>query len=249
MKIYVKSMAQISSLRPDPDYSGMFSMMESRRLTKLMKRALSLSSDALNAAGVANPDAIITGSGLGCIANTQQFLSALRSNGELPLKPTHFMQSTHNTISSLIGIRLKCHGYNATYSHSNTSFESALLDAVMQFELGNISNALVGEFDETTAELSSEMTETAVSTVLSSDAEGALCRLEDVQLSSSPFACPEGSFVLKREDYVQKYGENPGVSALGFCDAVEMIVDNKAERVIVLNGGANFNSKITLCKA
>ena len=45
--------------------------------------------------------------------------------GENCLKPSLFMQSTHNTIGSLIGIVLKCHGYNNTYSHEGISFESA----------------------------------------------------------------------------------------------------------------------------
>ena len=72
---------------------------------------------------------------------------------DAPMKPTHFMQSTHNTISSLLAIRFKCHGYNATYSHRGASLESALMDAYMQIALGDIDNALVGWFDEKTQDL------------------------------------------------------------------------------------------------
>ena len=39
------------------------------------------------------------------------------------------MQSTHNTISSLISIHTGNHGYNVTYSQKGMSFDSALLDA------------------------------------------------------------------------------------------------------------------------
>jgi 3-oxoacyl-(acyl-carrier-protein) synthase len=73
----------------------------------------------------------------------------LENNEEL-LPPTYFMQSTHNTISSQIAVHLKCNGYNSTYSHRGTSFDSALLDACMQFELGKISTALVNGHDEMT---------------------------------------------------------------------------------------------------
>lgn len=39
------------------------------------------------------------------------------------------------------------HGYNATYSHTGCSFRSALEDAMMQLQLGDISSALVGWYD------------------------------------------------------------------------------------------------------
>ena len=64
------------------------------------------------------------------------------------MRPIHFMQSTHNTISSVIGVYLNCHGYNTTYSHRGSSLESALLDAWMQIRTGEIETALVGWFDE-----------------------------------------------------------------------------------------------------
>ena len=39
------------------------------------------------------------------------------------------------------------HGYNVTYSHTGCSFRSALEDAMMQLQLGDISSALVGWYD------------------------------------------------------------------------------------------------------
>ena len=70
--------------------------------------------------------------------------------GESGLSPTAFMQSTHNTIGSMVAIALGCHGYNCTYSQDGVSFESALLDAVMQLESGEAGNSLVGAHDEIT---------------------------------------------------------------------------------------------------
>jgi 3-oxoacyl-(acyl-carrier-protein) synthase len=60
------------------------------------------------------------------------------------------MQSTHNTISSLVAIQTKNHGYNVTYAHKGISFDSAFQDAWLQFHLGKIDSALVGGHDEMT---------------------------------------------------------------------------------------------------
>ena len=94
--------------------------------------------------------AIITGTSMGCMENSEKFLTDICRNGEQLLKPTLFMQSTHNTIASMTGILLKCHGYNMTYSQGGVSFTSALLDAWLQIRAGEISNALVGCHDELT---------------------------------------------------------------------------------------------------
>ena len=134
----------------EPDYKPFISPMEARRMGTLVKRALATSADALRKGQCDMPDAIISGTGLGCVEHTEKFLNALIDNDEECLPPTSFMQSTHNTISSQIALRLKCHGYNSTYSHRGTSFESALFDAFMQLQLGQIRSALVGAHDEMT---------------------------------------------------------------------------------------------------
>ena len=132
----------------DPDFKAFLSPVEARRMGRLLKRALATSLSALRETGVEHPDAIVTGTGLGSVEDTELFLTALVREGEQFLKPTHFMQSTHNTTSSLIGIQTRSHGYNSTYSQKGTSFESALYDAWLQLRNGRISNALVGSHDE-----------------------------------------------------------------------------------------------------
>jgi len=170
MSIYIQSASHISFQKPlteewmeepvipdstfmqsqEPDYKPFISPMEARRMGTLVKRALATSTDALRKGGCEMPDAIISGTGLGCVEHTEKFLNALIDNDEECLPPTSFMQSTHNTISSQIALRLKCHGYNSTYSHRGTSFDSALFDAFMQLSLGKIGTALVGAHDEMT---------------------------------------------------------------------------------------------------
>lgn len=132
----------------EPDFKAYLPPMVARRMCKLLKRAVVTAVNALGEHEL--PDAIITGTGLGCIDNTEKFLRAMIDNDEEFLQPTYFMQSTHNTISSQIALHLKCHGYNCTYSHRGTSFDSSLLDAFVQMQLGDIRNALVGGHDEMT---------------------------------------------------------------------------------------------------
>ena len=169
-RIFIHSAAQVSVQKPlceewmvepivcdesyvrsqDPDFKLFMSPMQSRRMSLILKRAAAVSLTALRTAGLENPEAIFTGTGLGCMENTENFLSAMRSDGEEMLPPTYFMMSTHNTISSAVAIMLHCHGRNCTYSHKDISFESALLDAFLQLSSSRIANALVGAHDETT---------------------------------------------------------------------------------------------------
>jgi len=134
----------------DPDFSLFFPSLSSRRMCKLLKRAVMLSRLTLKDAGINMPDAIISGTGLGCIENTEKFLWSIMEGGEQFLQPTFFMQSTHNILSSSIAIDLKCHGYNNTFVHRGTSFENALKDANLQIKNKRINTALVGGFDELT---------------------------------------------------------------------------------------------------
>jgi 3-oxoacyl-(acyl-carrier-protein) synthase len=60
------------------------------------------------------------------------------------------MQSTHNTISSNIAIRLGCHGYNITYTQDQTSFDWAMRDAELLLKSGKCKTVLVGCHDEST---------------------------------------------------------------------------------------------------
>ena len=190
----------------DPSFKEYVSPIEARRMGRILKRALATSKEALKTAGCDTVDAIMTGTGFGCIENTEFFLDALSNEGEQLLKPTYFMQSTHNTISSLVAIQTKNYNYNATYAHKGISFESALHDAWMQFHLGKIGSALVGCHDEMTETFHSIMKkggvmgqddercgEVAVSVVLSRHCEERsnpetkpLCRLTGLKMLHQP---------------------------------------------------------------
>lgn len=121
---------------------------EARRMTPQMRRIVAAAKRAMKEAKVEMPDAIVCATQYGCMLQSMRFLQDMIDSGEQQLKPTPFIQSTHNTIASLIAILTGNHGYNATYSQGRQSLACALLDIETQMALGLIKTALVLEFDE-----------------------------------------------------------------------------------------------------
>lgn len=278
-RIYIRSAAQISVQKPlcedwmtdpiphsgeylrsqDPDFKQFLNPMQARRMGLILKRAIAVSLTALRNAGIECPDAIFTGTGLGCMENTENFLSAMCRDGEEMLPPTYFMMSTHNTISSAVAILLRCHGQNCTYSQKDISFESALLDAFLQLQVGGISNALVGAHDETTpdtyrllkgtgyfegivtaAEASSAFVLSADSGSLSLS-KGPLCELADVQILHSPTNLESvvneynASRVILSSDYFKLFGKCFSTSGLGTYEAAVRIAKGIDKDILVVN--------------
>ncbi|KIO51140.1 beta-ketoacyl synthase N-terminal-like domain-containing protein [Flavobacterium hibernum] len=132
-----------------PIYKDYISPAASRRMAKGVKNGIVASALALKDAHLENIDAIITGTGLGCIEDSEKFLKNILDNNEEFLTPTAFIQSTHNTVGAQIALTLQCKGYNFTYVNGAVSFESALLDAKMQIEENEANSILVGGIDET----------------------------------------------------------------------------------------------------
>ena len=207
--IYIKGLAQISIQRPlcddwmqngvahneayvradDPNFRDFLAPLEARRMGRLLKRAAVVAETALKEGATMCPNAIFSGTGLGCVESTEKFLETLCREGEHLLSPAHFMQSTHNTISSLIAIRTHCHGANTTFSHKTFSFEQALHEAIMSLRLAECCNALVGGYDEVTPSYYTLLrragyvghpqqvacSETAMAALISTEREGARC--------------------------------------------------------------------------
>lgn len=134
-----------------PSYKEFIPPAMIRRMAKGVKMGIAASNKALNEANVEIPDAIITGTGMGCVEDSEKFLKAIIDNNEEFLTPTSFIQSTHNTVGGQIALGLQCKGYNFTYVNGSVSFESALLDAKMQLENEEANSILVGGVDETSS--------------------------------------------------------------------------------------------------
>ena len=134
----------------DPNYKEYIAGDMVRRMSRIIKMGVAAGKICLADAGCTMPDAIITGTGLGCIEDTEKFLTNMIRNNEEFLTPTAFIQSTHNTVSSQIALMLKCHNYNFTYVHRGFSFESALLDSFIRIDSGESGTVLLGGMDEMT---------------------------------------------------------------------------------------------------
>jgi 3-oxoacyl-(acyl-carrier-protein) synthase len=133
----------------EPVYREFIDPIQSRRMSRLIKMGIAAARMSLADAGIPMPGAIITGTGLGSVEDTEKILGEI-TREERFLNPTPFIQSTYNTISSQVAIQLKCHSYNSTYVHRTFSFESSLLDGMLQIGEGTKDNILVAGIDEMT---------------------------------------------------------------------------------------------------
>jgi hypothetical protein len=133
----------------EPDYKEYIDPKLIRRMSGVIKRGVAAAKQCLTDAGVEMPDAIVTGTALGCLEDTVAFLTRLIELNEEMLPPTAFIQSTHNTVAAQVALMLQCHGYNSTFVHKGISFESALLDALMLLNEKEANTVLVGGTEET----------------------------------------------------------------------------------------------------
>lgn len=202
-KVYINSIASISPqktydnrmfldeitdynntviLAQDPDYKEYIAPAASRRMAKGIKMGVVASKIAMAEAGIEMVDAIITGTGMGCMIDSEKFVSGIIDNNEQYLTPTSFIQSTHNTVAGQIALGMECKAYNFTYVHSAISFESALLDAKMQLENDEAQDVLVGGIEELGAHTTNvhrvinhiKPESVSISEVLNSRTEGAV---------------------------------------------------------------------------
>ena len=132
----------------EPNYKDFIPPAAARRMAKGIKMGVVASKIAMEEADLTDIDAIITGTGMGCVRDSEKFVTAILDNNEQFLTPTSFIQSTHNTVAGQIALGIGCKGYNFTYVHSSISFESALIDALIQLEYREAENILVGGVDE-----------------------------------------------------------------------------------------------------
>jgi len=136
----------------NPNYKEYISAKQLRRMSKIIRIGVACSKKVLETAKTEQVDAIIIGTGLGCLTDTIKFLNNMNDNDEKLLNPTAFIQSTHNTVSGQIALLLNCKNYNFTFSQQSVSFETALLDAFIKLQDEENSNILLGGLDEITSE-------------------------------------------------------------------------------------------------
>lgn len=132
----------------DPDYKAYIPALQLRRMGKSMRMAVFASQKAIERAGNPKIDAVITGTGQGCLKDSEKFVEALWENEGGMLNPTPFIQSTHNMAAATVALTLGCKGYNMTYTNNSNSFESALLDGMVYLNENPHHHILIGGLDE-----------------------------------------------------------------------------------------------------
>lgn len=136
-----------------PEYKKYINPKQLRRMSPIIRNGVTCSLSALQKANIDQPDGIIIGTSLGCLKDTQSFLTQLIEDNEQLPNPTSFIQSTHNTIAGQLALLLKCKNYNFTFSQLQQSFECALLDAELLIKEDKASDVLVGGVDELNEDL------------------------------------------------------------------------------------------------
>lgn len=158
-RVYINSYAGISpsmSLinreeNAEPDYKDFIKDAGvRRRMSRIIKMGVASALMCIKEGDNEHLDGIITGTGWGCLADTEKFLNSILENGERLLNPTSFIQSTSNTIGAQIALLEDEKNYNNTFVNGGTSFEAALIDGILKLQEEENSNILVGGLDEIT---------------------------------------------------------------------------------------------------
>lgn len=182
---------QRDSVLISPDYKGFIEAGLLRRMSKILRMSVACSKDCIAQTSIDQPDAIIVGTGLGCLLDTEKFLNnSITIEGLLP--PTSFIQSTHNTMAGQISLSIGNHGYNMTHTQNTLSFEHAVQDGMLLLNEGE-KHILVGAADEhieildeisekLNIHFQAELTSAASFFILSNEkSEGTLAKIRDVR--------------------------------------------------------------------
>ena len=130
-----------------PNYKEFIESGMLRRMSEIIKMSICCSLDCIMKSKIKEPDAIIVGTGLGCLHDTDKFFNDIISSENHLISPTPFIQSTHNTIAGQLSLILKNHNYNMTHTQNSLSFEHALQDGLLCLDEGK-EYVLVGAADE-----------------------------------------------------------------------------------------------------
>lgn len=134
----------------EPPYKKMIPLNLLRRMDKSVRMGVGAGMTLLKQAEKDEKliEGIIIGSANGSIDKSISFLHQLVDYDEGTLTPSDFVQSTSNSISGTLALLGKVQGYNNTHVNNGLAFESALLDAFLQFETTEIERLILGGVDE-----------------------------------------------------------------------------------------------------
>lgn len=207
-----------SSVCIEPNYKEYIAPIKARRMSRIIKLTSVSANECLKRAKIEIPEMISVATGMGCQVDTIKFLEQLIADKEEYLKPTAFINSTHNTLAGFLAISLKSKGQNFSFTHNDLNFEHALLDSIIRLENKEVNNVLLGAVDEISEQ-----------THIIKEKMGILC--SDNQLQSEIFEDSNSGFIdgessvfftlenIKNEDSKAK------ISALDFAYGINNEID------------------------
>lgn len=213
----------------EPDYSALIPKGLLRRLGKAVKIGLGAGIPLIETKK--DIDGIILGTATGGLNECYKFLNQIVKYDEGTLTPTSFVQSTPNSIAGHLALINNNIGYNNTHIGMGLAFESAILDAFLLFEEGEVAKLLIGSVDEASEHnynienfanyfksieidstnllncdsQGSVRGEGAAMFIVSNEKENAICELADVH----QFTYPNDKNIEKRAiDFLEKNNMN-----------------------------------------
>ncbi|MDR1880783.1 MAG: beta-ketoacyl synthase chain length factor [Tannerellaceae bacterium] len=259
----------------EPDYKRLIpDATLRRRMSRIVRMGVAAGQACLQDAAGVSPEAILTATGMGCLADTEKFMNSLLDGDEERLTPTAFIQSTFNTVGAQLALLNGNQSYNTTYVHRTFSFESALLDALLLIREREAVDVLAGAMDEQTPTLYTVLQrlgcwkramagEGAAFFLLSGRrTDGTLAILQDVELFSGDYgeqAIRErmerfllahdaaGARTLYPADYKRFCGEYPTAASFALWYACRELREAEGKRpVLVYNAFLDAHSFILL---
>lgn len=134
----------------EPSYKKLIPLNLLRRMDKSVRMGVGAGMTLLKQAEQEGQEVegIIIGSANGSIDKSISFLHQMIDYDEGTLTPSDFVQSTSNSISGTLALLGNVKGYNNTHVNNGLAFESALLDAFLQFETTPVECLILGGVDE-----------------------------------------------------------------------------------------------------
>lgn len=134
----------------EPDYRETIPDANTRRrMSRIVKMGVASALGCLDMVPGTEPEAVITATALGCLADTEKFLIEIGDRKETMLNPSPFIYSTFNTVAGQIALVGGIRAYNMTYVNGGCSFNDAMRDAALCIAEG-MDNILVVAYDENT---------------------------------------------------------------------------------------------------
>jgi hypothetical protein len=273
--LYINSIASVNP-PVEPDYKELIPNASiRRRMSRIVRMGVAAGLQCLAGGNGVRPDAILTATGLGCLADTEKFMNTLLDNDESLLAPTAFIQSTFNTIGAQIALLTDNHCYNNTFVHRGFSLESALLEAALLIGDGEARNVLAGTVDELTPTLSillerlgylkrSKPGEGAAFFLLSNQpTDTSYAILQDIKMISGPLAGKEieeqihallsenrveHPILIRSEEFKSYCGEYPTAMSFGLWHTCKQMRETGETKHILLCNSFLDNHSFILLK-